>query len=452
MAENDIYNSQKRYEKLKVNLSGYLSPPTGHRKYQIKYGDNLQYFRKVCKKLETFDNSYIRRIRLVRNLLIICHYIEKDLAEATRDDIDYMIRKSFDHNRSNESKRPFILDVRYIWRLLFPDTDVHGREDDSVIPYVVRHLRTHMDKSTQKLRGDRLTWDEYQTLLNVFSDDIRMQALISLAVESLGRPQELLGRKMKDIELYDGYAKVIISEHGKEGIGILRCIDSYYYVSQWYNQHPLKGDPEAFFFINTGRRGKYKQYKPDAANKLIRERCEIAGIKKRITLYSLKRNGVTFCRMRGDSDVDIQHRARWSSTKQLKTYDLSHHEDSFRKELISRGIIDANKKQDIVTGRTKQCVFCHAENGLSESLCCQCNRPLDREHIEQAIEKESSMTLTLQSQLEEMRSCMQQMMAREEKRVGHDALLNEIVAMPEFKALWAKAKEKERAMKVLVSQ
>jgi hypothetical protein len=46
-----------------------------------------------------------------------------------------------------------------------------------------------------------------------------MQAYISLAVESLARPQELLYLKVRDVETHENYARISISEHGKEGIG-----------------------------------------------------------------------------------------------------------------------------------------------------------------------------------------------------------------------------------------
>jgi integrase len=383
MAENDIYDSGGRYEKFKRELRRYLLPPEGLRTTQIKNPVNLRHFKRLFIKLEARNSSFLRRLRLGQTLLLICHGVGKDLEKATRDDIDNLMIFAHKRNKTPVSKQDFVKQVKFLWKLLFPEKDQCEREDETIVPYVVRHLSGKIDKSAEKLRKDRLSLDEFDKLVSAFADDARMQALISLAFESLGRPQELLGRKIKDIELFDNYAKVTISEHGKEGIGILRCIDSFYYVSQWYNQHPMKDDPEAHFFINTGTRGKYQQLKPSAANILIKRRCRRLGINKPITLYSLKRNGVTYCRLRGDSDVDIQHRARWSSTKQLKTYDLSHQDDSFKLELIKRGVIEADEQHKELAPRTKQCVFCHIENGIAESVCSACKRPLDRKAIEE---------------------------------------------------------------------
>lgn len=412
MADNDIYDSRGRYEKFKLQLRTYLLPPEGMRTTQIKNSKNVIYFNKLCLKLDARNCSYVRRLRLCQSLLLVCHGIEKDLAEATREDVDNLMIFAHQRNKTVESKKCFVQHLKFLWRLLFPEKDKFGREDETVVPYPVRHLSSKMDKSTQKLRQDRLTLDEFDKLVSAFSDDIRMQALITLAHESLGRPQELLGRKIKDIELFDNYAKVIISEHGKEGIGILRSIDSFYYVSKWYNEHPLKADPEAYFFINLGTRRKYGQLKPSAANVLIKRRCRRLGIHKPITMYSLKRNGVTYCRLRGDSDVDIQHRARWSSTKQLKTYDLSRQDDSFKLELIKRGIIEAGEKHKELAPRTKQCVFCQSVNGVVETICIKCKRPLDRKAIEEEEKVQKQETEKLREEMQIVREQMQQLMSK----------------------------------------
>ena len=87
------------------------------------------------------------------------------------------------------------------------------------------------------------------------------------------------------------------------------------------------------------------------------------GIEKPITNYSLKRSGVTLRRLRGDSDSVIQHIAGWTSTKQLKTYDLTVHDDIFRIELAKRGIVNDPQHQ-VYSPKTRQCPFCKTKNGL----------------------------------------------------------------------------------------
>ncbi len=390
MAENDIYDNQKRYETFKEKIDTFHIPPnqrqgtTYRNSYYCKNKDNIKYFKKLFNFFEAKDNSYIRRLRIFRTFILICHATDKDLKDCDRDDINSIV--AFMHTRypSSKSKSDFIKDMRYLWKTLFPETDTKGRQDETIVPHVVRHLSPKMDKSREKLRNDRLTWEEFEKILTYFSHDPRMQAYLFLALESLGRPQELLYTKIKDIQLFDHYAKIWISEHGKEGTGFLECIDSYPYFIKWYNQHPLKHDPESYIFINLHSKGRAMQLHPKNVNSLLKRACRKLNITKNITAYSLKRNGVSFRRLRGDRDIEIQHAARWTSTKQLKTYDMTQHEDSFKMALIKRGIITSNEQEyNKDQAKTKLCIFCKKINGFTNEVCEQCTRPLDREKIKQ---------------------------------------------------------------------
>lgn len=402
MAENDIYNSEKRYGQFKANLEGYLNPPEGKRKYQIKNKTNLQYFKILVKKFEARDISFIRRIRLLRSFLIVTHVIEKDLKDAAREDIDkvmaYFSRQGF----SPKTRGDFVIDLKFLWKQILPEKDEKGRIDDNLVPYVVRHINAKMDKSREKRREDRLTIDEFEKLVTGFGDDLRMQALLTLALESLGRPQELLYLKIKDVELYDNYAKIWVSEHGKEGTKFLECIDSFPYIAEWYSKHPLKKNPNAFFFITMGNQGRYQQLNPNAVNQHIRNKCQLFGINKPITFYSLKRSGITIRRLRGDSDVTIQHTAGWTSTKQLKIYDQSQHDDSFRLALVKRGKINPEKELKDLKPLNKKCIFCGVDNGIGESICRNCRRPLDREVIERDIKEKESELKEIRQKLERL--------------------------------------------------
>lgn len=398
MAENDIYNNEKKYNDFLNNLDELIKDPktidkphARKRKYIVKNKANLKYFKVIDKQFKAKDLSFIRRLRLFRTLLMVSHYFKEDLKNITeRKQIDGLMEFSHIINKSIKTKADFVIDLKYIWKSLFPEKDERGREDNTVTPYVVRHISGKIDKSKQKLRGDKFTLAEFEKLMQSYSNDPRMQTLLALTLESLGRPQEILERRIKNVEMHDNYAKVYITEHGKEGTGFLRCIDSYYYLAKWLNEHPLKDDPEAYLFVNMGyskdgkiqSRGKlFEQLKPPEVNKLLRKRLKQLGINKPITLYSLKRNGVTMRRLSGDSDLEIQHTARWTSTKQLHTYDLSEQEESFKIELIKRGLIKGDGKYKEFRPKTKECPFCKTVNAYTGETCINCKRPLDRQKI-----------------------------------------------------------------------
>jgi predicted transport protein len=339
MAEDDIYRSKARYEKFKENLESYLVKPTeekkiGKRRYYIRNRKNLKYFYRLIDKFEAKDNSFIRRLTVLGNMKIIVCSTDKDLKDCDREDIDKIVAFMHTNLKSITSKVDFIKNIRYIWKNLFPEKDEKGRIDEGIVSYPVRHLSARIDKSKEKLRDDRLSMEEFDEFVNYFSKDVVMKSYLTFALESLGRPQEILHRKIKDLQIFENYAKIYISEHGKEGTGFLICIDSFPYLMKMYEQHPFKNDPEAYLFLNE----KHKQLKPFALNKRIKIALRNLEINKSVTCYSLKRNGVTFRRLRGDSDTEIQHVARWTTTKQLHTYDLSVQEDTLKIELARKGL------------------------------------------------------------------------------------------------------------------
>lgn len=384
MAEEDIYGNKRKYERMVSSLDGLVEPPVqskarGRRKYHCRNPRNIEYFRRLHLILESRDTSYIRRLRLLGALLFVTAATDKDLAECGREDVDSIVAKGHAVNHTAESKETFLKSMKFIWRQLFPELDVHGRVLDDVVPYVVRHVSTRVDKSRQRRRNDRLTQEEFDRLVSYFGTDHQMQAYVALALESLGRPQELCYTRVGDVEIKDGAAKVWVSEHGKEGTKFLHCIDSYPYIARWLSRHPYRDDPDAYLFVALGRRDR--QMTPPNVNKKIRRACVQLGIDRRITGYSLKRNGVTIRRLRGDSDVEIQHVAGWKSAKQLKIYDQSSADDVFAMQVGKKLGKEEETPQQLARGRSRYCV-CGTPVAPTDRICMNCGRVLDPKQIE----------------------------------------------------------------------
>jgi len=384
MADEDIYGSKRRYERKMQNLEELTQPPPnparrGQRRYYCRNPVNLKYFEALHRIFASRDTSYVRRNRVLDVLLFVVSSTDKDLATCERNDIDETIGLAHQVNRAPSSKEDFLKSVKFLWKNLFPEVDERGRPDERIVPYVVRHISCAVDKSRSRMRNDRLTRDEFERLVSYFSGDPQIQAYISVAIESLGRPQEMCYRRVRDLELHENYGRIWVSSHGKEGTKFLQCIDSFPYLVRWLEHHPFKGDPDAFLFMAGGLRDR--PLTPAALNKKLRAACSRLGIEKRITAYSLKRNGVTFRRLRGDSDVEIQHVAGWTSTKQLQIYDLSSAEDTFKGQLVRRGLVAGGMTNGPVGGsETKLCV-CGERVGFAERLCPRCKRVVGSEQV-----------------------------------------------------------------------
>ena len=135
------------------------------------------------------------------------------------------------------------------WKLLFPDTDERGRQDETIFPYVIRHLTTAIDRSKQVKNWELLTKDEFERLLTYFNDTPSMQSFIILASDALGRPQELCWRKIKDIEIRNDGVLIHINDHGKEGTRTTWSYKALPYIMKWLEIHPDKFNKNAYFFL-----------------------------------------------------------------------------------------------------------------------------------------------------------------------------------------------------------
>lgn len=401
MAEDDIYGNKKRYEKFVADFRNIIANAGNNRrsKYVCKHKPNLEYYVKLFNHFGARDLSFIRRIRIIQCVKFACHFFEKDFATCSRDDMDALMAAMHQVYNTPKSKETFIRELKLVWKILFPEKDEKGRPDETLVPYAVRHISPKIDKSRQKMRKDKFSLEEFENLVGYFGKDPRIQAFLTLSLESLARPQELLYVKLEDVKLFDNYAKIYISEHGKEGTGLIQCIDSYPYLAKWLSVHPNKGNKQSFLFVNIGNTNTLKQLKPENINKFIRGACKNLGITKPVTCYSLKRNGVTIRRLRGESDMEIQHAARWTSTSQLKTYDLSNQDEAFKKELQRRGLLAGDSKGQEGLG-TRTCAFCNTAVGFDETICPNCKRPLDRQVIVEEAKQKDLEIQQLQQQVQ----------------------------------------------------
>lgn len=173
MAEDDIYGSKKKYKDFVAGMDTLTKKPKegGKKIYYCKNPENMKYFHKLIKNFESKDQSYIRRIRMFQMLKIITYLAGKDLENCGRNDINSMVAYSHTTHKTVNSKKDFIKDLKCIWRVLFPERDHKGRVDETLTPYLVRHLSRKIDRSKEKLRNDKLSWEEFQKIVNFFVRD-----------------------------------------------------------------------------------------------------------------------------------------------------------------------------------------------------------------------------------------------------------------------------------------
>jgi len=413
MAEDDIYNSKRHYETIvqrwkdcsycKKGAKGNTKQ-RGAEKYIIKNKSNCKYITKLVKEFEYLDMSYIRRINYLKAFKKTCSLTSKDVKDLDREDVKGMITKLNKVHKTANTRREYVYLNKKIWKWLFPELDHKGRPDDTIVPYAWR-VKVHVDKSSQRDRQDKFTDGEYLKIMQALNKDVRMQCYLSMLYECLARPQELLYLNVGDVTLYDNYARVRVGQHGKEGTKDLQVIDGYYYLGKWLNNHPRPKGDKSPLFPPTSNNKKCERMTPFSVTRVLTPLLKKLGIEKKITSYSFKRNGVTSRYKRGEPAQNIQKIAGWTSTKQLKTYDLSEQVEYLDAELIKRGIIKPSDKGKSIKVDFKQCAFCNEINPKSLHNCSKCGRPLSRKKI---IEQEKAKDAELSELKEQMKAMQEQ--------------------------------------------
>jgi len=441
MAQNDIYGNKERYERYVYNIAEYCKPFKDRKilnaktlkqgqknqfKYTIRNKDNIKHFKRLFDKFESQDLSYIRRNRLTITLLLVCDTLDIDLMKAGREDIDKVIAR-FRKEYNSTSQGKAIEDLKKIWKTILPDNDEKGRPDETLSPYVVRHVSSKIDRSRQTLKDNTPTFEEAEQILNYFNNEPRIQAYLSLIYFSYARPQEVSYLKFDNINLYDNFAKVYVSEHGKEGVKLVQVIDAFPYVAKWYSLHPYK---KGYFFVNTGRNYKSIILSPINVNKFLRTALKRLNIKKKISCYSFKRGGITNDYLAGADEVEIQKRAGWTSVKMLHSYDMSGQEEAFKVSLMKRGLLAVDDKHSHLKPKSKSCFFCKTINALTAGVCSKCDRPLDREKIKQESERMVHETAGLKEQMANMQKAMDLIMRHVVKGKGTSAEIEKALKKP----------------------
>ncbi len=420
MVQNDIYNSKKQWESVvrKIKDGTYLSARVKNEhpvKYYIKNKDNVKHFKKLIKELEFKDLSFIKRIQMVKALRRVAFLTDKRFEDVNRDDVKEIVTEMNKVLTTINTRREFVNLNKANWKIILPELDYQNRPDDSVVPYAWR-IKVNADKSLQKDREDKITDTEYMKIMRNMNNNPMYQLWFSMIYTNLARPQELAFIDTDKIEIKDNYARVRISQHGKEGTKTLQLVDNYYYLINWLKQHPLykKGKKGIPLFINQSNNRKGLRIHPRSANQFLRQKLKELGIDKTLSNYSFKRNGVTHRYLHGDSAQSIQKTAGWSSVRQLKTYDLSDQEEFLEQELIDKGIIKDKEKQKKAS--YKVCPFCNIIAPISAERCPSCHRLMDREQILKEEKEKYNEIENLKKQMQEMNKILEAI--RKDKKIA----------------------------------
>lgn len=206
------------------------------------------------------------------------------------------------------------------------------------------------------------------------------KAFLWVAFESGGRPEEILNLKKSDVK-FDNYGTIIFL-NGVKSKRPMRLVSATEPLRDWLRRHPLndKNDFDIWvtqFSKKKNENEKWTKLGNAGANKTLKVLAERSGIKKRITIYSLRKGRATELASNPHISRSVLHSLLgWEEGSSIsKSYVKLSLKDVDNSILRASGI-EPSEKEEIES--FIECSFCGTKNS-PDSLYCQkleCGKPL----------------------------------------------------------------------------
>jgi integrase len=261
-------------------------------------------------------------------------------------------------------------------------------------PECVRWIKLEKIDPSDTVPEDHLTPVEVEAIIHE-ANSLRDKALISLLYDMGSRIGEMLALRIKhavfdeegafvNIPNVEGYTKTGARKH-------IRLFGSLPRLQTWLNEHPQKGDKEAFLFpakklpapTETGQKrgtwtGEYGVMIYQSAWGAIKRAAKNAGISKRVYPHLFRHSRSTDLAAKDMGQAALESRMGWRhGSKMAQTYiNLTgkQQDEAFRK---AEGLPIESR----IGNRAQKCVRCQQQNPGSATFCQYCGMGLTEEAV-----------------------------------------------------------------------
>ncbi len=319
--------------------------------------------------------SIDRVLKHLTELKILAEMSGKDFRSLSKQDMMKLVEHIERMKRAERTKQDYKKLIRKFFKWM---------DKGDLIDWIKIPLR----KDSRKLPEDLLSEEEIEKIINA-CEHPRDRALVASLYESGARISEIGNLKIKHVK-FDQYGAVLMVD-GKTGMRRVRIIFSSPYLATWLDNHPFRGNPEAFVWIGIGTVGRNEPLQYGAIRMHLKRIAQKAGIKKRIHPHLFRHSRST-------------HLAKHLTEAQMKQY-LGWVQGSSMAaiyvHLSGRDVDNALlKMHGIVTDETKdvqmspkQCTRCSTMNAPTTKFCSKCGLALDIKAALEMEEKSSDVTM-----------------------------------------------------------
>lgn len=221
-------------------------------------------------------------------------------------------------------------------------------------------------------KSDLLSRDEIRQILKKMRRPVD-KCILMMLLESKARKSELINLKMKDVMFYDSHVMLYIRT-SKSAQRSIPMVESVPYMYRYLEDHPKKDDPEAYFLINKYR-GVYKQYSPNAFNRMLERNTRF--LNKNIYPHLLRHTGLTEM-AKHLTEFQLKQLAGWTmDSKQASRYVHLSNDDIENKILEIHGIKPPTKETRVTHVEIMKCPRCNYDNSDLDRFCSRCGSALN---------------------------------------------------------------------------
>lgn len=308
-----------------------------------------------------------RVIRYMQLLPRIAQWLDKNFEEATKEDILRVVSsiESADYTKWTKTTYKSALRRFYKWLL----------GEDEEYPAIVKWVKSINGNGTHKLPEELLTEKDVEAIINACSL-YRDKALISVLYESGCRVGEIGNLRVKHVS-FDEYGAVL-NVDGKTGSRRVRVIKSVPHLLLYIKSlGPV--DPDGPLWLTS--RGNMLDYA--SIRKMLREKAELAGIKKRVNPHAFRHSRATNL-ANVLTEAQMKEYLGWvQSSKMASVYIHLSGRDVDNALLKAYGLKAKDNGSDLKENLPVKCTRCNFVNTHDAKFCGNCGMPTDMSSVVQ---------------------------------------------------------------------
>ncbi|MEM4275694.1 MAG: site-specific integrase [Candidatus Nitrosocaldus sp.] len=355
-----------------------------------------------------------------------------NIANLTREDIDRIASTIV--NRKGWSLSTITIALRTLKRLVHYAKEGEIAEGEGNYCEEVanikpdRYKRQAMKRETVRVT-DLLTKEEFLKLIEavprISRYPARDRALLYVMYEFAARPSELLNMRIGNLIFYDGYVEV--TSEGKTGVKTLTLVISYNALREWYEQHPLKNDPNAYLWYSKqkNKQGEYR-VSYQRLRVFLKRLAEEAGIRKRVWLYLIRHTALTHVEKEYGSSITEMY-GNWRRGSPIRNRYIHLASSDQREAVLKRYGLLANNNSSNGSNSNgsiiepKRCYRCNTLNEPNAYICKYCGLILDTRYAmqrkrEEEGKREEERIRELEDRLAKVTALVEELLRRQDQQ------------------------------------